>query len=201
MPPRFPCAQPRPGASNAPAERVPAVVSPVLSTSRRVNRRAGFRSQVPIKVLLGRPRNGPASKRLALDSTEIAQVIGRAAILTAAATDRQGRSSLWLQSPLPWAHPIQTGIPGSMATGTCSGVWAHHTPRSTWTGTPPPSESGSAPRGRWAEDGEVILAELVGGIRPAELHGHAFAEIGRLDVNRVGDEERAFGQLERDDGV
>src|SRR5881296_1749484 len=55
--------------------------------------------------------------------------------------------------------------------------------------------------GRWAEDREVVLAELVGGIRPAERQGHAFAEIGRLDVNRVGDEERPFGELECQDRV
>src|SRR6185503_18908667 len=58
-----------------------------------------------------------------------------------------------------------------------------------------------APGAGWAEDGQVVLAELVRGVDPAELQRHALAEVAGLDVDGIGDEERAFGQLDRDDSV
>src|SRR5207249_10536800 len=50
-------------------------------------------------------------------------------------------------------------------------------------------------------DALPIFAEFVGGVDPAELQRHAVAEVAWLDADGIGDEERAFGQLERDDGV
>src|SRR5258705_4040434 len=61
--------------------------------------------------------------------------------------------------------------------------------------------SASASGGGRAEAVEVVLAECGGGVDPAELERHAVAEVAGLDVDGIGDEERAFGQLERDDGV
>src|SRR5215831_17687469 len=84
---------------------------------------------------------------------------------------------------------------------------AHRTRRLRWstprsgaiaaTGAP----SASAPSSGRAEDGEVVLAEFVGGVDPAELERHAVAKVAGLDVDGIGDEEGAFGQLERDDRV
>src|SRR5262249_32496801 len=59
-------------------------------------------------------------------------------------------------------------------------------------GSPRLPERGKTSSGR-AEDGEVVLAEFVGGVDPAELQRHAVAEVAGLEVDGIGDEERAFG--------
>src|SRR5688572_6361060 len=51
------------------------------------------------------------------------------------------------------------------------------------------------------EYGQVVGAELVLAVRPAQRHDHALAQIGRLELDRVGDEERPLVELQNEHGV
>ena len=56
-------------------------------------------------------------------------------------------------------------------------------------------------RPRRTEHGQVVLAESVRTVRPPQLQAHTFPELGRIDPDGIGDEERPLLELERDDSV
>src|SRR5262249_25682996 len=55
--------------------------------------------------------------------------------------------------------------------------------------------------GRRSVYGQVVSAELVRGVRPAQRQDHPFPQLTHVDADRVGDEERALVELENDHGV
>src|SRR5690349_6114556 len=50
----------------------------------------------------------------------------------------------------------------------------------------------------WPEDGQVVFAEPVLTVRPAQREDHALAQRAHIDIDRIGDEERPFVELEHD---